>query len=68
LHFTQGGDGVTLTGPQAVGGGGGGGCGRIALRARNNAIDDQSSAVTPDLTDTNTAGTHETSYGAATFQ
>jgi hypothetical protein len=69
LHFTQGADAPVLTGSMAMGGGGGGGCGRIALRTVNGAnLDDQSTAVTPDLTDTNANGTHPTSFGVARFQ
>ncbi len=68
LHLTQGGDAPALVGLQNAGGGGGGGSGRIALRAYMKHIDDQSTAVTPDLTDTNAAGTHQTSYDTATFQ
>jgi hypothetical protein len=68
LHFTQGVNAPVLAAMDHDGGGGGGGCGRIALRALMMGIDDQSLAVTPDLSDTNSAGGSLTSYGLSTFK
>lgn len=66
-HRTQGGS-TPLTAALKFGGGGGGGCGRIAVRAAPNGISDQSSGISPDVSDRNAMGGTETVYGEATFQ
>jgi hypothetical protein len=70
-HWTNGRSGTIPDPGMDFGGGGGGGVGRIAVRAQNptmGGISDSSTAVTPDASDVNSAGTHPTVYGAASFQ
>jgi hypothetical protein len=67
-HFTNGRVGTIPSASSGFGGGGGGGCGRIGLRALPSGISDNSSSVTPDGSDTNTAGAKLTFYGLANFQ